>query len=341
MTLLAPATSAAGPKPSLPEVKRQVHALYERGELAAERYNAARIKVRNAQHDLRLVRRRMADQERTVGRMQDAVGVFAAAAYRSGGIDSRLQLVFADDPQQFVEQAASLSQLSERQAGALRQAQVARAELAQQRLTAAQQEAELERQRSAVAADKAAIEHHLAAARHLLANLEAKQRARLVAEQARARRSALAARDAAAGSNDLAGRTAGHTSRSTHRPPVSHGVPGSGRGAAAVSFAYAQLGEPYVYGAAGPSAWDCSGLTMGAWAAAGVSLPHNTRMQYAATTPVSTSALQPGDLVFFYSVSQHVGLYIGGGQVIHAPYPGQPVKIESMSTMPVVAASRP
>jgi len=114
-------------------------------------------------------------------------------------------------------------------------------------------------------------------------------------------------------------------------PPTS---PGSA--SAAVAFAYAQIGEPYVWGASGPDAWDCSGLTMGAWASTGVYLPHYSVAQYAATTPISAGQLRPGDLVFWASSPSdpntifHVGLYIGNGQMIHAPRTGTTVRVESI-----------
>jgi cell wall-associated NlpC family hydrolase len=103
-----------------------------------------------------------------------------------------------------------------------------------------------------------------------------------------------------------------------------------------VNFAYAQLGDPYVWAAAGPNAWDCSGLTMGAWAAAGVSLPHYTVSQYYATTPVSYSQLRPGDLIFWASDPSdpntifHVAIYIGNGKMIQAPHTGEYVEISDV-----------
>ncbi len=104
---------------------------------------------------------------------------------------------------------------------------------------------------------------------------------------------------------------------------------------AAIGFARAQLGEPYRWGAAGPSSWDCSGLTMGAWRQGGKYLPHYSVAQYDQSTPISPGALQPGDLVFWGSSSSpssiyHVALYVGGGQIIHAPRTGRPVTEESM-----------
>ncbi len=116
--------------------------------------------------------------------------------------------------------------------------------------------------------------------------------------------------------------------------PPAPPAPGGGAGAA-IAFARAQLGEPYQWGAAGPSAWDCSGLTMGAWNAGGKYLPHYSVAQYEQATPISSSSLQPGDLVFWGSSSSpssiyHVALYAGNGQIIHAPRTGRPVTQESM-----------
>ena len=109
----------------------------------------------------------------------------------------------------------------------------------------------------------------------------------------------------------------------------------------AVSYAMAQVGKAYVWGASGPSAFDCSGLTMAAWATQGVSLPHNSGAQYAAGTPVSESELQPGDLVFYYSPISHVGLYVGDGQVVNALNPGSGVQVSGLHDMPFSGAVRP
>lgn len=112
--------------------------------------------------------------------------------------------------------------------------------------------------------------------------------------------------------------------------------PAPGNGAqAAIAFARAQLGEPYQWGASGPNAWDCSGLTAQAWAAGGKSLPHYSVAQYDVSTPVSAGQLRPGDLVFWGEGSNpgsiyHVALYAGNGQIIHAPRTGRPVTQESL-----------
>jgi cell wall-associated NlpC family hydrolase len=102
---------------------------------------------------------------------------------------------------------------------------------------------------------------------------------------------------------------------------------------AAVSTAMAQIGDPYVWGAAGPDSFDCSGLTQYAYAAAGISLPHSSSMQSTMGVPVSRAELQPGDLIFFYSPVSHVGMYIGDGQMVHASTSGVPVKTASVDSM--------
>lgn len=114
----------------------------------------------------------------------------------------------------------------------------------------------------------------------------------------------------------------------------------SSKGAKAVAFAKKQLGDRYRYGASGPNAWDCSGLTAGAWKSAGVKLPHSARQQYKKGKKVSKSNLKPGDLVFFYSGISHVGIYVGGGKIIHASQPGKPVAYIKMSYMPYQGARR-
>jgi peptidoglycan DL-endopeptidase CwlO len=119
-------------------------------------------------------------------------------------------------------------------------------------------------------------------------------------------------------------------------PPVSPPPPGGGNAQTAINFAEAQLGEPYVWGAAGPDSWDCSGLTMGAWAAAGVYLPHYSVDQYYDTTPVSYADIRPGDLIFWATDPSnpntifHVAMYIGNGQMIQAPHTGENVQIQDV-----------
>ncbi len=106
---------------------------------------------------------------------------------------------------------------------------------------------------------------------------------------------------------------------------------GTAAAQAAVDFALAQVGKPYVWGSAGPGSYDCSGLTMASWRAGGVSLPHNAAAQYGYGTHVDEADLQPGDLIFFYHPIGHVTIYIGNGLMVSAPTEGEPVKIATLA----------
>jgi peptidoglycan DL-endopeptidase CwlO len=125
--------------------------------------------------------------------------------------------------------------------------------------------------------------------------------------------------------------------------PVSGYVPTYAPGPAgtAVTFAYDQIGKPYKWAADGPGSYDCSGLTMAAWRAAGVSLPHNSAEQYNAVAHISKSDLRPGDLVFYYSPIHHVAIYVGDGHIIHAPQVGENVQVASIGIGPIHGYGRP
>ena len=131
------------------------------------------------------------------------------------------------------------------------------------------------------------------------------------------------------------------TASRSSQPRMPASVPASGRASAAVNYALAQVGDAYVYGATGPSAFDCSGLTMAAWAQAGVGLPHSSGAQMGSGPHISQSQLQPGDLVFYYSPVSHVGMYIGNGMIVHAANPSSGVTTAPVNSMPYSGAVRP
>jgi cell wall-associated NlpC family hydrolase len=195
---------------------------------------------------------------------------------------------------------------------------------------AAQRQAALEEQRRREAA-AAAARAAAAAARKAAAEKAAADEA--AAEKAAQEK---AAQEAAAAADQPAAPSPAPAPAPPPPAPAPPAAPApSGGAGAAIAFAKAQLGEPYVWGAAGPDAWDCSGLVMGAWGAAGVSLPHYSAAQYDATTPISVGDLRPGDLLFWGTTSSpssihHVALYLGNGMMIHAPRTGRPVSIDSM-----------
>jgi cell wall-associated NlpC family hydrolase len=174
------------------------------------------------------------------------------------------------------------------------------------------------------------IQSGISEQRALVAKMQDELSAAQAAAKAAAERRAAAAAQAAAASAPS---------------PTSYGpAPGVSSGAgAAVAAAYSVLGVPYQWGGASPSTgFDCSGLTMWAWAHGGVSLPHSSSMQYSVLPHISASSLQPGDLVFFYSPIHHVGIYVGGGMMIHAPHEGSVVSLTSLAGYPsYVGAARP
>ncbi len=125
-------------------------------------------------------------------------------------------------------------------------------------------------------------------------------------------------------------------------PRVDSYVPSyqAGPAGVAVRYAFAQIGKAYQYGAAGPDAYDCSGLTMASWRQAGVSLPHSAAQQWRVVSHLAASQLQPGDLVFYYSDIHHVAIYIGGGRVVHAPTWGQSVTTAPVDLAPIYGYGR-
>jgi len=125
-------------------------------------------------------------------------------------------------------------------------------------------------------------------------------------------------------------------------PPGTGYVPGAGRGAGtiAVRAALTRLGDPYVWAAAGPDAFDCSGLVVWAFQQAGVSLPHSSQMLASGGQPVSQEQMQPGDVITYYSDASHVGIYVGGGRIVHASTYGVPVAVVPMDNAPIYNVRR-
>ncbi|MFJ8658023.1 NlpC/P60 family protein [Streptomyces sp. NPDC093795] len=338
----------AEPRPTTAQVKAKADRLYQEAEVATERYNGAKEQADEARAAFDRLRDEAARRTQRLNTARAGLGAVATAQYRSGGLDPAVQLALTSDPDDYLERAALAEKAGDRQAATI---SAVRRELAairqlrgesEVRLTALRgHEAELRRQ-------KAAVVGKLQAARTLLARLTAEERARYEAEAA-----ATADRDGS-GTSARNGTSSGYggtvvTTSGGSAPVLADRSSGSARGpvtapnaraAEAISFARAQLGKPYVWGATGPSGYDCSGLTQAAWRAAGVSLPRTTYTQINAGTRVSRSQLAPGDLVFFYSGISHVGLYIGGGQMIHAPRPGAPIRVAPIDEMPFAGATR-
>ncbi|MFG3346770.1 NlpC/P60 family protein [Streptomyces sp. NPDC048018] len=317
----------AAPRPTPAQVKAEVDRLYEEAEVATEKYNGAKEQADRAWAAFDRLRDEAARRTDRLNRSRESLGTIAAAQYRSGGLDPAIQLALTSDPDQYLERAALAEKAGDRQAAAVASVRRELTAVRQLRGEAEGRLRELRTHEAELRRQKATVQGKLNAARTLLARLTDEERARYEAA-------------VAAGAHDAAG-AAGTTDRadrgSLPRGPIA--APTT-RAAEAIAYARAQLGKPYVWGATGPSAFDCSGLTQASWRAAGVSLPRTTYTQINAGRRVSRSELAPGDLVFFYSGISHVGLYIGGGQMIHAPRPGAPVRIAPIDEMPFAGATR-
>jgi cell wall-associated NlpC family hydrolase len=333
VTLLPASPSAAEPPTTAEQAQNIVDGLYDQAEVASEDYNEARLEVADAQRRLNAVKSRIAREERALSAIRDDISVFAAASYRNGGIDTGIELLLSDDPAAFLERSASLDQVSRGQGAALRRAAVSQQRLAQDRAALAGEVAALKAIETKAADAKARIDAKVAEAKAVVDRLEAAERARYEAQQAaRAAAAARASREAIRRVAQAAADESSSRSRSSDSSSEAVPSAGSGRASIAVAAARSKVGSRYVWGGSGPNVFDCSGLTSWAWSRAGVSLPHQSRAQYSATSRVSKSQLRPGDLVFFYSPISHVGIYVGGGLMVHASNPRTGVRVDSISS---------
>ncbi|MFJ4983769.1 NlpC/P60 family protein [Streptomyces sp. NPDC088732] len=339
----ASAAPASPDKPSITEVKAKVDALYHQAEAATERYNGAKEQTDRQRTHADELLDQVARRTQTLNDARRTIGEYASAQYRGGGLDSTTTFLLTSDPQQFLDQAHLMNRLSDRQEHAMEDFRTQQAATTQKRTEAVQSLAKLTEAQTRLAAEKRTVKQKLAAAQQLLNTLTAQEKARLAALEKKKQEEAAAAAKLIAAKEKAAQEAAG-TSSDTSSAGGTTSSTASGSYAAkaekAIAFAHAQLGKPYVYGATGPNSFDCSGLTQGAWAAAGVSIPRTTYDQVDFGTRVTADQLQPGDLVFFYSDVTHVGLYIGGGEMIHAPHTGTVVKVAPITEMPIYGYAR-
>jgi cell wall-associated NlpC family hydrolase len=335
-------TGHAEPRLTPAEVKSQVDSLYRQAEQATEQYNGAKEQADAAGSAVDQLQDELARKTARLNTLRDEVGSLAAAQYRGGSLDPTVQFALSGAPDAYLEQTSLLSQIGSRQTAALDQLTVQQREVTATHDAAGEKLATLRGAQTKVADRKRTVERKLHQAQALLDQLTAAQRAAVASADygsAPADAASRAAQRTPLGTSTGSG--SGTGTGTSDAAPTGSAPAASGRAAKAVAFAYRALGLPYVWGATGPNAYDCSGLTQAAWRAAGVSLPRTTYTQINAGTRVSESQLQPGDLVFFYSGISHVGLYIGNGQMIHAPHPGAPVRVAPISEMPFAGATRP
>lgn len=319
-------TSHAEPQLTPPQVKAKVDKLYQEAEVATEKYDGAKEKADAAEKRLNTLRDEAARKTEKLNSARDALGYVAAAQYRSGGMDPAVQLMLSSNPERYLDGAEFADRVGHRQTAAVELVRQQLREIEQLRGAAHIELTSLKSRQAELGRQKKTINGKLDQARRLLSTLPPQQRAQVgeAGGTDRASRSSTTARGALA---------APDSSAATADAPNS-------RAAAAVSYAYQKLGSPYVWGATGPNAFDCSGLVQAAYSSAGVSLPRTTYAQINAGQRVSRSELRPGDLVFFYSGISHVGIYVGDGQMIHAPNPTAPVRLAPIDEMPFAGATR-
>ncbi len=302
-----PSTPAQA-EPDIDDVQARVDRLYHEAEQASERYNDAKIELGHLSADLDSLQSDQDRQDDQVESVRNDVQNAIIRQYQGQNISAAGQMLLSEDSSAFLSQISTMSAVGQLQDRVFNdfatelEALDIRSDATRKRVD---QVAALEKQ---LKDEKATIDDKLAEAESLLDRLKEEEREDIL-------------------------------SRGSERLPSD--VPASGRAAAAIQYAMAQVGDSYVYGAAGPSAFDCSGLTMMAWAQAGVALPHSSSAQYGSGPHVAASDLQPGDLVFYYSPISHVGMYIGNGMIVHAANPGAGVRVSALYSMPYVGAVRP
>ncbi|PZF88983.1 C40 family peptidase [Micromonospora deserti] len=302
--LVAPATVARA-EPTPAELTRRIEKSSTELEHVVEAYNKLREEIKANEAAVARLQLRIGPLEQQAAQSRADVGELAVTAYKTGNLRTADALLRPGGSAVMLDRLGTLHQLTRQ-----RQERIASFAAAHRRLLG-------EKTRLDVTLNRQAAQ-----ARELTAGK--KRIERDLARLYELRRQAY-------------GRA---TEPSTARPDSADDAPAiSGRAGVAVRYAYGALGKPYVWGADGPDGYDCSGLTSAAWRAAGKSLPHNTRMQWGVVAHISRGELRPGDLVFYRGLG-HMGLYVGGGQVIDAPSAGRNVLKRDMDLMPIQGYGR-
>jgi cell wall-associated NlpC family hydrolase len=317
--VIAPVSANAAP--SLAQVQAKVRQLEEDATAAAEGAQEAKVKLAVLTKTLNGIKAKAEVQGQTVSSLQRSLGTIAIEQYKSGGFGQSFELLFSSDPTLYLSSAGSLEAITRRKSAQLRKFEAAQQRLNATTLTVNDKIALVAAAQKKLAAQSAMALSKLAEAEKLLSKLSKAERERLA-------RLAEDEENADQASSLKAAKSANAV---------------SGRAGIALKYALKQIGDRYVFGAAGMVTWDCSGLTMRAYQAAGVSLPHSSAAQSRMGKKVSFSSLKPGDLLFYGRPVSHVGIYLGGGKMVHAPRSGSRVKVTtsgSLGSKPLVGARR-
>jgi cell wall-associated NlpC family hydrolase len=309
--------AGAQPRPSVNQVQARINQLTSQFDKVSQQLDQAGQQLSAAQSRLSQVRLRLDHAQNEFADAQASVAQTAAAAFEDTGATSMAGVLTAGDPAVVLRQGSLLMELSGNRSAQTKQL-----------LADASQLAGVEQEMARTEAGIAGLKHQLTAHKSSLGKLIDTQKATLA--------SLTVPQQQAVQTNSIGGGGSGTTS-------ASYTGPTSTQAQKAVAFAYAQLGKPYQWGATGPGSYDCSGLVQAAWASAGVSIPRTTYAQWAALPHISTSALEPGDLLYFDGVG-HVAIYVGGGDIIDAPQTGmdvQKIPLAGWYRSTLVGAARP
>ena len=333
VALCAAATASADPgavsskEAQAQQVLGQIQQIDESLGAAVEAYNLANVQLKKIEGDLQENRKQLHLARTNLQVAQKALGTRLVTAYTSNQDNSALAVVLGSTSfEDMLNRVETLNSTSNQDASIVRQVTSFKTAVQRHRTELRNAHAEQQRVVSAKAAQRQRIESQLAQRRQLLSSIRSEIAQMKAAELAQQRQLAAAAQSRLAGATTPSvsgvGVGASTPEGSTVAPPNVHG--------GVVGIAMRYLGVPYVWGGSSPRGFDCSGLVVYVFAQIGVSLPHSSYALYNMGTPVSISQLQAGDLVFFTGAS-HMGIYIGGGQFIHAPHSGDVVKISSLT----------
>jgi peptidoglycan DL-endopeptidase CwlO len=305
----APATSA--------DAAAMVAARGHELEAVTEKFNEARATLDTQRGAAQAAAAKLQQATAALGSAQQQVRGIARSAWTGDGLSSFQALMTSDSADDFVDRMSTLQLVAGRQNAILASAAGANVAAAQAQAAAQDAAAAAKATYDKVAAQQADLQKQVTEYKAVYDRLSADEKRAASAVPARA-------------------------SRSDREAPAPSGpvVASSDAAQVAVDTAMAQRGKPYVWAASGPGSFDCSGLTAYAYRAAGISLPHSSALQSTMGKAVSRADLQPGDLVFFYSPVSHVGIYIGNGQMVHAPTAGSPVLVTSVDMAGYVGARR-
>lgn len=326
--LPAPALAEPGPASSAEAaelIAERAHDL----EVITEEFNEAREQLAATQRAADDAAAQVAAAQAALDEARDQVRVVAYSIYTGQRLGALEAMLTSDSADEVLDRIGTLQTIAEHNAGVLSAADDATSAADEAQATSARAAADAQSQLEQVTAQRDDLDAQIAEYQAAYDRLSAEeQRASRAAAERHAAEQAASEQTASESAPD-----AGPAPAAPAPPVAAVAAGGSAAAQTAVNTAMAQIGDPYVWGAAGPNAFDCSGLVQYAYAAAGISLPHSSRMQSQLGTPVSRDQLRPGDLVFFYSPVSHVGIYTGNGQMVHASTAGVPVKTASLDSM--------